>query len=564
MSSWKKGLAAVASVSALGLLLAGCGANNTGGGNNTTGSATSGKPVMGGNVVLDETQALKDLDPALAYDTQSDEVVEQIYDQLVTYKPGNNNTQLTGMAASSWDISSDKKTYTFHLRSGMKFSNGDPVTAQSFIDEFQRVATKTLGSGGEYFIENIVGEQDFYNGKAKTISGLSAPDANTLVIKLMAPNAAELNVLAMPFFSAVDMSYINQVGNKSFDSTKAMGSGPFEVQTINSNEVVLKKNPNYWMTDQYGNHLPYLNQITIRTNSNAQVDALNFEKGTTAWLGMQQSIPSSAFPQFQASPTLSKLMYKVPQNSVFYLGLNNKIAPFNNPTVRQAMEYAINKAAVIKLYNGRGIVANQPLPPNMPGYMKSLPSDVDYTYNPTKAKQLLQQANVDPSKTTLTLYSANDPDQMKEDQSIQQDLQSIGFTVKIKATTWGPFLDVAEKGNAQMFCSGWLQDYPDPGDFMFLFQSNQAPVNNMEMYSNKQVDQWLAQANTSTDQQQRINLYDQATVQVMKDAPWVPIYYPVTYYAVQSWVHGWYPPAALMDPMVRVWIDQSHSATSAS
>lgn len=559
-SSWKKGLGAVASISALGLLLAGCGANtnNTA---NTSGGTNANKPVMGGNIVLDETQGLKDLDPALAYDTQSDEVVEQLYDQLVTYAPGNNNTKIVGMAAKKWSVSTDGKTYTFQLRSGMKFWNGKPVTAQSFIAEFQRVATKKLGSGGEYFIHNIVGEQEFYKGKAKSISGLSAPNKLTLKIQLKNPNPAELKVLAMPFFSAVEPSYIKQVGDKAFDSTKAMGSGAFKLGTISSSEVVLKKNPNYWLKDQYGNQLPYLNQVTIRVNSNAQVDALNFEKGTTAWLGMQQGIPSSSFPTFESKPSLKKDLQKVSQNSVFYLGLNTKIAPFNNKTARQAMEYAINKKAIIKLYNGRGKVANQPLPPNMPGYMKSLPSSIQYSYNPSKAKALLKKAGVDPSKTTLKLYSANDPEQMKEDQSIQSNLQDLGFKVQIKATTWGPFLDVAEKGKAQMFCSGWLQDYPDPGDFMFLFQSNQAPANNMTMYSNKQVDSWLQQANTTTDQQKRLNLYDKATVQVMKDAPWVPIYYPVTYYAIQPWVHNWYAPSALMDPMSRVWIDKGHSAS---
>ncbi|QQE80391.1 ABC transporter substrate-binding protein [Alicyclobacillus sp. SO9] len=556
--SWKKGLGAVTSISALGLLLAGCGAATN---NSTTTGGTSGKPSMGGSILLDETQGLKDLDPALSYDTQSDEVVEQLYDQLVTYAPGTNSAKIVGMAAKKWSVSKDGKTYTFHLRSGMKFWNNKPVTAQSFIAEFQRVATKNLGSGGEYFIHNIVGEQQFYKGQAKTISGLTAPDKLTLKIQLTAPNPAELKVLAMPFFSAVEPSYISQVGNKAFDSTKAMGSGAFKLGSINSSQVVLNRNPNYWLKDQYGNQLPYLNQVTIRVNSNAQVDALNFQKGTTAWLGMQQTIPSSAFPEFEAKANLKKDLQKVSQNSIFYLGLNTKIAPFNNKTVRQAMEYAIDKKAIIKLYNGRGIVANQPLPPNMPGYMKSLPSSIQYSYNPSKAKALLKQAGVDPTKITLKLYSSNQPDQLKEDQSIQSNLQDLGFTVQIKSTTWGPFLDVTEKGTAQMFCTGWFQDYPDPGDFMFLFQTDQAPTNNMTMYSNKQVDSWLKQANTTSDKQKRLNLYDKATVQVMKDAPWVPIYYPVTYYAIQPWVHGWYAPSALMDPMARVWIDKGHSAS---
>jgi peptide/nickel transport system substrate-binding protein/oligopeptide transport system substrate-binding protein len=558
-AKWQKGLAVLASVSALTLIVAGCGTGNNNTANNSSGNAAS-KPIEGGNIVLDETQGLKDLDPALAYDTQSWEVVQQLYDQLVTYAPGTNNTKIVPMDAKSWTISPDKKTYTFTLRSGLKFSNGDAVTAQSFIDEIQRMATKKLGSGGEWLIENIVGEQAFFKGTAKTITGLSAPSTDTLKIQLKDPNAAELEVLAMPFFSAVDSKFITKVGNKAFDSTQAMGNGPFVLKTINSNEVVMTKNPNYWMKDSNGQQLPYLNQVTIRINKNAQADALNYEKGTTAWLGLQQGIPSSAYPHFLATPSLKKTMVEVPQNSVFYLGLNTKIAPFNNKTVRQAMEYAINKKAIIKLFNGRGVVANQPLPPNIPGYEKTLPASASYSYDPTKAKALLKQANVDPSKITLKLYSSNDPDQMKEDQSIQQDLQALGFKVDIKATTWGPFLDVAEKGNAQMFALGWFQDYPDAGDFLTLFTTSQIPVNNSAQYSNKQVDQWYNQSNTSSDQATRIQLFHKITNQVMQDAPWVPLYYPTAYYAVQPWVHGWFAPAARLDPMKYVWIDQSHSA----
>lgn len=563
-STWKKGLGAVLSVSALGLLLVGCGAS-TGSTNNSSSNGTgasSSKPVEGGNIVIEETQGLRDLDPAVAYDTQSDEVTEQLYDQLVTYAPGANSTKIVPMDATSWTISPDGKTYTFTIRKGMTFWNGDPVTAQSFIDEIQRVATKSLGSGGEYFVENIVGEQAFYNKKAKTISGLSAPNKYTLKIQLTQPNADELMVLAMPFFSPVDMKFINQYGNKTFDSTKAMGDGPFELKSISSTQVVLTKNPNYWMTDKYGNKLPYLNQVTINVNTNPTLIGEDFQKGNTAFLGMAQAIPSNVFPTFENTPSLKKLLTTQDQNSVYYLGLNNNIAPFNNKTVRQAMEYAIDKQAIVKLFNGRGIVANQPLPPNVPGYEKNLPSAINYTYDPTKAKALLKKAGINPSTyPALTLYSSNDSDQLKEDQVIQSNLQALGFKVNLKATTWGTFLNVAEAGKAQMFELGWIQDYPSAGDFLMLFQTNQAPVNNSSMYSNKQVDSWLAQAASTTNQTQRVQLYDKVVNQVMADAPWVPTYYPVAYFAVQNWVHGWYDPSTLMDPLAHVWIDQSHSAS---
>lgn len=558
ISNWKRGLTVAASVGVLGMVLAGCGTTNNTNNSNSTGT-TSSKPVEGGNIILDMTQGPKDLDPAKSYDTQSAEIVDSMYDRLVTYEKGTNNPNITGMLAKTYTHSADGKTWTFNLRTGVKFWNGDPVTAQSFIDEFERVATKSVASGGEGFIEDIQGEQAFYKGQAKNISGLSAPNDHTLVIKLTHPDGQFLYKIAMPFFSAVDKKFITKVGDKTFDATQAMGSGPYELKTINSSEIVLTKNPNYWEKDQYGQSLPYLNQITFRVNNNAQLDALNFEQGKTAMLEGNMGIPSSAFPHFKATPSLSKLMSHYTQNSVYYLGLNNNIAPFNNPLARQAIEYAVDKNKIIKLFNGRGIPANQPLPPGLKGYQKNLPADASYSYDPTKAKALLKQAGVKPG-TTITLYSSNDPDQMKEDESVQQDLKAVGINLQIKATTWGTFLNSEESGKAQMFASGWLQDYPDAGDFLMLFESSQAPINNSAMYSNKQVDKWMAQSDTSTDNNKRVQLFGQITDQVMKDAPWVPLYYPVVYGATQSWVHGYFTPAVLQDEFQYIWIDKGHSS----
>ncbi|QQE79158.1 ABC transporter substrate-binding protein [Alicyclobacillus sp. SO9] len=584
---WKKGLPIVASVSALTLVLVGyiSGAagikkgheitpnkkgnvkdgsikkitNFSGPLDNLSNRSAQSKPVEGGSIVLDETRGPKHLDPALAYDTQSWEVIQQLNDELVTYKKGTNNTEIKGMDAKSWTISKDQKTYTFHLRNGLTFWNGQPVTAQNYIDEMERIATKKLGSDAQWLITNIVGEQAFYNGKAKTISGLSAPNKNTLVIKLTHPTPTELERLAEPFFSPIDPGFLKKVGHKAFDSSKVMGDGPFMLQSINSKQVVLVKNPHYWQKDQYGNQLPYLNKITINIDKNTGVDAANYEQGKTAWLGKQQQIPSSALPKFENTPKLKQSVQKVVQNAVYYVGLNNKMAPFNKKAVRQAMEYAINKQAIVQILNGQAVTANQPLPPNVPGYETNLPKSIQYNYEPTKAKQLLKQAGVTASKLHVTLYSQNSPHQMKIDKSIQSDLKAIGIDVTLKAMPWSKFLSVVRKGKAQMFFLNWVQDYPDASDFLMLFKSTQAPDNNSSMYKNTNVDKWLKQARDTSNSQQRIQLFHKVTNQIMQDAPWVPVYYPVRYYAVQKWIHGWYAPAYLRDAMQYVWISKGRN-----
>lgn len=556
-STWKKGLAVVASITAVGALLAGCGTTpnpSTTSGN----SSAAGKPVEGGNIVLDSVANFRDLDPALNYDTTSNELVSEMYDTLVTYKGASSN--IVPALAQSWDVSADGKTYTFHLRHGVTFWNGDKMTAQSFIDEFERVLNPQVASPAETFIDPVIAGSTAYNkGAAKTVSGLSAPNPYTLVIQLTKPEPFFLDVLAMPFFSAVDQAFIDKVGNRAFDSTQAMGTGPFELKSITTNQVVLTKNPHYWQKDASGNSLPYLNQVTIRINKNAEVDAMDFQQGQTALMGNLIGIPSSVYPQFSHDPTMSKLIVKAPENAVQYLGVNASMAPFTNVKVRQAVEYAIDKQKILQLLNNRGQIANQPLPPGIEGYMKNLPTSATYSYNVAKAKQLLSEAGF-PNGFTTTLYTANDPDSLKIAGSVQNDLAQVGIKANIQQSDWNTFLDIEEKGKANLFLSGWMQDFPDASDFLnTLFNTNQQPANNVFMYSNSKVDSWLNQAQTDVNLAQRTALYHQVTTQVMQDAPMVPLYYPVQYSAVQSWVHGYYISPTLPDPLQYMWIDAGHS-----
>lgn len=562
-NQWKKGLAVIASVSAMGMLLAGCGGTTTTTNNTTApGGTTAGQPHLGGNILLDSNANWKDFDPALNYDTTSNELVTELYDTLITYK--GTTAEIRPKLASSWTVSADGLTYTFNLRKDVTFWNGDKMTAQSFVDEFQRVLDPKVASPGEGFLDPIVqGSTAFNKGKATSVSGLSAPDPYTFVVKLTKPEPFFLDVLAMPFFSAVDKAYIDKVGNKAFDSTTAMGTGPFELKSVTTNQAVLTKNPKYWETDSFGNHLPYLDQVTIRINKNDQVDALNFQQGQTALMGNLIGIPSAVYPTFKANPTYSKLIQTVPQNSVFYVGLNSKVKPFDNVLVRQAMEYAVNKDKIVQLMNGRGQTADQPLPPGLPGYVSKSDmqaAGVEYTLDTAKAKQLLTQAGF-PNGFSTTLYVANTPDFLKIAGSVQNDLAQIGVKVNIQQSDWNTFLDTNEKGNVQpMFLLGWFQDFPDASDFLnTLFNTNQQPANNSSMYSNPQVDSWLNKAQTDTNQAERLDLYKQATIQIMKDAPWVPEYYPTATMAVQSWTHGYYSNPSLPDPLQYMWIDAGHS-----
>jgi oligopeptide transport system substrate-binding protein len=567
---WKRGLTVVASVGALGMLLAGCGtptpSNNQAGG----GAASAGKPVEGGQITVDLSSAVPDLDPAVAFDTTSAEVGYQVYEQLVTYKK--NTYDIVGDLATNWEISPDGKTYTFHLRKGVKYSNGDPMVAQDFVAQLERILDKNMlpkPSPGSSFFYVISGAQDYFNGKAKTISGVSAPDDSTLVIKLDKPQQFFLKILAMPFLSAVDPKFVKDVGNAALDTTKAMGTGPFVLDTNSQSQVVLKKNPTYWQKDASGNQLPYLDQVTMNITQDTQVDAMHWEQGQTAfmspWLIGGDGIPSSSYPTIMNTPKYSKLVMKQPENSLYYLGLNSsktingKPNPLSNVKVRQAIEYAFNRQQIVQLENNAVKGVNQPLPDTLPGYVQNLDPSAQYSYDTAKAKQLLTEAGY-PNGITVDFWNRNSPDARKQDQAVQAMMKDAGITLNLHEVVWKDFLSKAMSGTAQMFQSGWQQDFPDASDFLnTLLNSTQAPENNMTMYSNKQVDDWLNQAQYSTDEQQRNDLYGKVINKVMSDAAWVPTTQTIGYACVSPWVHGFYTSPVMYDPFQYIWVDKGHS-----
>lgn len=548
-SFWKKGLAVVSSAALAGILLAGCGSTT---GNNTSNGTGSGSAVSGGKISIDINDDLAHMDPALAYDQGSWDFTPQFYDQLVTYKPI--STDITKDLASDWKVSDDGLTYTFTLRSDAKFWNGTPVTAQSFVDQFKRILTKSLNSPAVGFIDPAIqGADDFYTGKAKDLSGVVAQDDHTLVIKLTKPEPFFLKVLAMPFFSPVDMKYIQSIGgDKAFDH-KPMGTGPFKLQSYEDGKsMVLVKNTDYWNKDK-----PKLDEIDVNINHDENASALSFQQGNTALMGdYTQTIPAQSYVQWVSDPQYKDNIIKQPFMGVYYVGMNTQVKPFDNKLVRQAVNMAIDKDKIVKLTNGRGEPTNQIIPPGMQGHEDTLPDAVNYKYDPQKAKDLLAQAGYKNGFSVEMLVRNRQP-LTGIAQSIQSDLKAVGITVTLRQVGESDYLSKAESGKEPMGVYGWFADFPDPYDFLdVLLNSNQAPINNWANYKNPDVDKMLNQAATMAEGPDRYKLYQQIQEKILADAPWVPLYTPEGVYIHQPWLKGYYTNPVLEDPFQDLWVEK--------
>ena len=373
-----------------------------------------------GNITVSYKDDVTTLNPAVGYDYQNWPMEKMVFNALLDYTPG--TTTLTPrLAAKMPDVSKDGKTYTFTLRKGVKFQNGRVMTADDVKYTLERVLDPKTKSPGQSFYTGISGAQAFVDGKAKSVSGISVLAPDKVRIALDAPNAAFLNIMAMNFAFIVPKEAVASAGEDF--GHKPVGTGPFTLKSwVSGQQLVFERNPNYFMPS-----LPMLGSVTVKVGLDPSVAYLSLQRGEIDLLG--DGIPPAQFLQVTRDPKLKASVVSKTSVNTTYLSLNTGVKPLNDVRVRQAINMAINKTKILRIINGRGVVARGVLPPLMPGYDKS---EAGYAYNPAKAKALLSAAGLKTGFDT-TLYTTSTDPNPRIAQSIQQDLAQIGVRVQLKS-----------------------------------------------------------------------------------------------------------------------------------
>jgi oligopeptide transport system substrate-binding protein len=481
------------------------------------------------------------LDPVAGYDTASWGFEQMLFDTLVRYSDSGVN--LVPDAATHWESSADARTFTFHLRPDIRFSNGRSLTSSDFKYEIQRVLDPANNSQGIEYYREIAGAEQYTNGKAGDVPGIETPNRWTIVFHLTAPDPIFLAKLAMPFAAAVPREAVERYG-RDF-SRHVIGSGPFELKEWKSGQrIVLVKNPYYFIKG-----IPYLDVVIEQMGVDDNLEWLKYESGEID----VSAIPPAEFPYVMKTPRLKALTLKLVTIATYYLGMNCQMPPFTDVRVRRAFNYAINKDKLIAVFNRRGVAASGILPPGLPGYD---PAIQGYAYDPAKARQLLEQAAI-PANLRPQLWIRADETEMMLAQSIQQDLALVGIHILLKPVAWPPLLEAIRQPNTvELVLSGWEADFPDPENFLeVLFARKQWGANNNSFYYNPRVDALFARAAVLTDMKQRYAIYDEAQKIIVGDAPWVFLYYPVSYVIRQPWVHGYRLNPLRPTRLERVWLD---------
>ena len=498
------------------------------GGSTSTSSTTNGTPVPASRQVLRfPNVGISDsasLDPALGPDANTAQIVTMVYSGLV--RSDVNLNVIPDQA--TWDVSSDNRVYTFHLKSGITFSDGTPVTAQTYVYTLTRALLPQVKSGIASFFEGaIVGADAVSAGKTKTLTGVKALDDSTLQITLTHAAPYFLEVLTNSLYFPLNKTVISQYGQGDWPNHVAglgVGTGPFMVKEWDHKvKIILVPNPHYYGTK----------------TKLSEVDMYFVTEPTTAFKSYQANQYDFIWNITPNDQQTAKSLPGFVRKSLLETDLlffNNKMPPFNSLAVRQAFAYAINKEALIHaIFKDAVFVAPTIIPPGMPGYQ---PDYAGIPYNKEKARSLMQSVYPDVSKVPPITFSYPTSQIIPVEADALQEMwqTALGVRVNLRSVDLVAYNTETAQHSVQFGSTQWGADFPDPYDWLALNLTSNAANNNGE-WSNPTFDQTIAQAEQATGDQ-RISLYNKAEQIAISDVGWLPVDHQAMAAVIPSWLHG--------------------------
>jgi oligopeptide transport system substrate-binding protein len=445
-----------------------------------------------------------------------------MFDGLLTYEV--DHMVVTPNLASSYAWSPDGKVLTVHIKPGIRFSNGDPMTSADVKYSIVRNLQPATKSAYESAYDDIVGAKDYFEGKAADVSGIETPDPQTIVFRLLEPEGYFLNILALMSSFVSDHAIAADVTKMA---RNPMGTGAFKLETWQPNvSMIFTRNQFYSRQPR-----PQINRVEITLGPTQQTQIEAFQRGDVEAVWGLGPLDPSLYLQILANPTLKRDYVYSDSPWPYFIPLNPDLVPaFKDVRVRQAMNYAVDKQYVVrKGLNGRGTIFAGAIPPGIPGYDPNLKP---YPYDLAKAKQLLAEAGWSKG---FDAEFVERPGDEQVPQIVQQQLARVGVRLTIKKVTFAQWFAMRRAHQVQLTDAGWLMDYPDAQDYLYYLLDTHSPFNAYG-YRNPQFDALVERADAMTDQAERIKLYRQANEMAIHDAPWIFMYNQRTDALYQQWV----------------------------
>jgi peptide/nickel transport system substrate-binding protein len=485
---------------------------------------------MGGSFTWGINADVFDMDPDSTQDPMSIQAELGVYDQLVHLNPA--GTKEVPDLAASWESSADGKKWTFHLRPGIKFSNGDPITAKDV----------------KYSYDRNRSPKSVVNWTLSAIKSTMVIDASTFQVTLKTPSAAFLSNTQLWGASIVNPTAVPKQG-KNFTNVKAfVGSGPYSVASwTQGSQIVLKRNPYYWQKDACGHQLPYLDQITMKyiaqdsTRVTAirgnQIDAIN-------------AVPYNQLATLGGTGTV-KAAAAAEAGSIA-IPVNQKTVPaVKNAKVVQALNYALNREAVAKVaFSGNAVPATSPVSFGVNFFTDKY----GYKYDLAKAKALMAQTPyANGFSVTLLIPSGNTVAQDIA-QVMQANLADIKVKLSIQQVDSTTMFDQEAQGKFQMgYQQGTAQNLDPSSNGLYCCVTDGGADSSHTGWENPEANTTFDKSETELDTTKRGQLYDQWQKLVMQDAPILWVAYPKNAYAYQQNVHNFSPQITVNWDLAVIW-----------
>jgi peptide/nickel transport system substrate-binding protein len=488
-------LLALALTLALGVAACGSDDDDTSGDKAEGGGEATSEIREGGELTFNYPSFPDFLDPAMSYTVAGWQAIVPAYTSLTTYRreAGAGGAQLIpGLIEALPEVSEDGMTYTMKLREGLKYSDGSAVKASDFEHAVKRLLSLESG-GSPFFTSTIAGAEEYLKAGKKSgdITGITTKDdTGEITVKLNSPNGQFPYILSMPFSAPVPGDTPFEVLTKN----PPPGTGPLKFTEVEgSRRFVMEKNENWVETP--GLNAAHVDKITVNVVTNNERAIRDVLQNKADW--MDDPSAGDALREFKNT---AKDRYKEPvTNSTYFFFLNHRIKPFDDPDVRKAVHFAIDKRALARLFGGQLEPGCNFLPPGMQGYEKIDPCPFgDPTAAPQvdKAKQMIEAAGV--AGDSVTVWGNTEEQTKAVTEYLTDVLNQVGFKAKSRIVDGEVYFQTigAQKTKAQVGFTNWFQDFPHPGNFLFLVDPDTIQETNNQNFGNvddpeikKQIDE---------------------------------------------------------------------------
>lgn len=517
MKKIKKLLAIILSVS-LAIGVAGCGQSSN---NEGSTEAVIGKKVLR----FAEANPKNSLDMQTNTNSKVAVISDHVTEALLRYDEDHNLVPI--LIKDMPTVSEDGLVYSFELKEGVKFHNGETLKSSDVKFTLERMFTPATGALSTYNYDMIKGAKEMLSGAATTLEGFKVIDDSKFEITLIQPYAPFISNLAISYAHIFPEVATKEAG-QNWGITTLIGTGPYKLQENNQDTgVTLVKN------EEYHGGAPKLDEIQIKYIDDPNTQLLEYEKGNIDVVALDATL----YKNYSENEEFKDEIRDYKPLSITFLNTNNADKILGNKKVREALSYAINRDEIANyLLNGTVTPAKAFLNPAVPGFNEDAK---DYEYSVEKAKALLAEAGYANGVQIKATVSSADGNASRVLTAIQAQAKDAGFDIQIESMDAATFNQKKKDGELQLYMTGWAGLYADGDHHMYSYLYSESSKTKSLNYNNPEFDELMLKARVSTDEAERAELYKKADeIATRQDFAVIPLYNQTSYYLSKPYVEN--------------------------